>query len=218
LTPEQIAQSKQRGAMGVITEEDVGTVDGTDVLISIEKVMFTDGALVGVPSLSSLSGSVQINSGCDAGNHGAQIGGLIQSFTQKLADVKQVLKDAFKEARDEWGWNIGRGTVGATGHDSHRDEGGRKDHGNGSHHDQPDWCVSEAKAADPGHAGRDSGHAGGDGRGGSGRVDWDDDTSRRHGSPFLPIGALGASRGASQPNIAEFGNQTKGKDKGGKSR
>ena len=60
LTADQIAQTRSRGAKGVIAPDDLGTVDGTDTLISIEKVMFADGALVSLSSLSGLSGSVRL--------------------------------------------------------------------------------------------------------------------------------------------------------------
>ena len=41
LTAQQIQQSRERGALGVMRPEDLGTVDGTDTLISIENIGFT---------------------------------------------------------------------------------------------------------------------------------------------------------------------------------
>ncbi|HEX7811314.1 MAG TPA: Ig-like domain-containing protein, partial [Burkholderiales bacterium] len=215
LKPEQIAQTRQRGAMGVITPDDVGTVDGTDVLISIEKVMFTDGALVSVPNLSTLSGNVQTSFAREGGAAANEVGGLIQTFTQKIADVKQALVDAIKDARDEWSWNAGRGNGGAGAQDRHEsDDGKRGGHGQGGN-DQPEWRIAPVKFADSGKGGKTGDHSVGGDQGGSGKVDWDDQTSCGYGSPFLPISGLGASKGSAQPHLTEFGKQTtKGKDKG----
>ena len=88
LTPEQIALSKQRGAMGVIAADDTGTIDGTDQLISIEKVLYTDGALVSIPNLSTLTASVAPATGTGGAAGTGPAGSLLQSFTQKMADIR----------------------------------------------------------------------------------------------------------------------------------
>ncbi|MFN0040015.1 MAG: LamG-like jellyroll fold domain-containing protein, partial [Burkholderiales bacterium] len=62
LTAAEIDQSRERGPMGVVDPRDVGTIDGTDTLVSIERIMFSDGALVSVPSLSGLAGNVSMRS------------------------------------------------------------------------------------------------------------------------------------------------------------
>src|SRR5690606_33808802 len=99
LTPDQIAQTRVRGAMGVIGADDSGTVNGADTLISIEKIMYTDGALVSVPHLNGLSNGDKQAAGERSADH---MGSLLQAFTQRLAEVRQNLIDAIRDAADEW--------------------------------------------------------------------------------------------------------------------
>ena len=61
LSPEQIAQSRQRGATGVIDPDDLGTVDGTDTLISIESIEFAPQTFTA--SALGPSGELQIAAG-----------------------------------------------------------------------------------------------------------------------------------------------------------
>jgi Ca2+-binding RTX toxin-like protein len=214
--PEGIAQTRQRGAMGVVGPEDLGTIDGTDTLISIEKVMFTDGALVSVPNLATLSGSVSVPQGQSgtSGGGNAQIGSLLQAFAGKLADAKKAVVDALKGASDDWGWKHG-GKPAAGSHDSHDRDDDHKSHKDGGRHDQPEWSHGKSKAAEPATGGK-QGHQGDAGKQhGSGRIDWDDDACN-YGSPFLPYGQ--STKAASQSNVAEFGNQNKGREKANKSR
>jgi hypothetical protein len=82
LTPEQIAQSRQRGAMGVIDPDDLGTIDGTDTLISVERIEFSDGTPV-LTAGPAASGEVDVTPVV----HGAW-GGRWEGLAELLASLR----------------------------------------------------------------------------------------------------------------------------------
>jgi hypothetical protein len=64
LTVQQIQQTRDRGPMGVVRPEDLGTIDGTDTLISIESTIFSASpAGAATPTLQTLAAPTVTTSG-----------------------------------------------------------------------------------------------------------------------------------------------------------
>ena len=110
LSPAQIQQSRQRGSLGVPRTEDIGTVDGTDTLISIENIGINPGAggqsaqslvvpTVQTPaapptlSLSALPAASTISAPAAQPN-------TLQSAAKQTATIDWTMQDTTKESKD----------------------------------------------------------------------------------------------------------------------
>ena len=110
VVPAQIQQSRQRGSLGVPRTEDIGTVDGTDTLISIENIGINPGAsgqsaqspvvpTVQTPaapptlSLSALPAASTISAPAAQPN-------TLQSAAKQTATIDWTMQDTTKESKD----------------------------------------------------------------------------------------------------------------------
>ena len=213
LSPEQIAQSRQRGAMGVIDPADVGTLDGTDTLVSIEHVSFTGGGVV--TAGAGVSGEVQIAPPEHDGGHGA----IWDWIASHLDGARRAWLDAghrgkLGDIHEDWtehGFNLFAHSsaksalfsvegVSLGGHgDAHRPDGGGHDDASDAAHG---WIRVGADAHSAAQE-RDKAHThSAAGSKAAPKVDWNDSCSGLS-SPFLTNGKQGA-RGGAQPNLASF--------------
>ena len=223
LSPEQIAQSRQRGAAGVIDPADVGTLDGTDTLVSIEHIAFSGGGVV--TAASGDSGEVQIVPPPREHGHQHERGEIAEWIASHLNGARREWMDAGHHGRladihEDWtehGFNLfahsgARSALfsveGVTlgGHrDEHGPEAGRHDGGH-------DWIRGGADAHSGAHKGENS-----QGKGKTKiskdepKIDWND-TCRGLAAPFVASGKQGA-RGGGQANLASFDTSSKKKSR-----
>ena len=220
LTAEQIQQSRQRGALGIIVPDDVGTVNGTDVLISVEKVTFTDGTLVTVPNMASLAGNVIVASvdssinamtptgytpeRADGPSDGRAVSWWESLFrtVQSLIGRRAVIDSRAMEVPamdDSIGGsdNSADGPATSGGHVLHEDDTKSHDSqipGNDRADSEPSFKTTQADES---------------GNRNAGQVDWYDSFSV-YGSPYIRLNGSGATRGS---NLVEFVDPTvRGKD------
>jgi hypothetical protein len=220
LSADQIAQTRQRSAMGVIRPEDLGTIDGTDTLIGIEQVAFSDGMVVSLPSGSS--GILLTTTG---GTGGAATGGWIstplygngnwEQLARRLADTIRDKIDALFDHWDDDRFSVLRhlGTQlalfsvdGVT-----LDEGARGGSAGGSLGDCSDWViVAKEKSKDPAPVAKSKGHKDSHHSQEAPKqhaIDWND-SFKGLASPILSCGRPGSSRGGSA-NLADFDSPRK---------
>ena len=229
LSAEQIAQTRQRSAMGVIRPEDLGTIDGTDTLIGIEQVAFADGAVVNMPA-----GSASIQLAAASGAGGATSGGWIstplygngnwEELARRLAENIQDKIDALFDHWDGDGYSVLRHlgtqlalfsvdgvTLGNGGGSGERHAATGASLG-----DCSDWLViakektkdpaspaAEAKGHKPSHESREAPtqHA----------IDWND-SFKGLASPILAGGRSSASRGGGSSHLSDFDSHKKSKN------
>jgi VCBS repeat-containing protein len=210
LTAQQIAQTRQRGALGVIAPEDQA-----DTLISIEQTTVSQGAQVFTAAASaSATDNVQVGS----------------SWSERWPDLAQLiaglehhgLRELIGELKEQglklFGHTSGKPalfsvegvTIGGDGHNAHgtvegnvpglghgddwiRGSANRHDanapKGGESHRQEPAKVQENVKAP---------------------TVDWND-TYRGLAAPFVSSSGKGGTRGAGQSNLAEFDRSASGK-------
>jgi hypothetical protein len=211
LTPQQIAQTRQRGALGVIAPEDQA-----DTLISIEQVTVSQGAsqVYTAAALASATDNVQVGA----------------SWSERWPDLAQLiaslehhgLRELIGELQDHglklFGHTSGKPALFsvdgvAIGDEGHNANGTVEPNVIGGAHDD-DWIRGRANGDDA------SAPKGGE----SHRqepakvqenvktptVDWKD-TYRGLGAPFVSSASKGGTRGGSQSNLAEFDRSASGK-------
>jgi hypothetical protein len=211
LSAEQIAQSRFRGAMGIVRPEDLGTIDGTDTLRNIQKIAFTDGMVVNVPPSSA---SLQIS---PAG--GSTLGGWISTDVSGASnhswlDVVHRVVEGYHYGLMDTGdqglgglmsssaapalFSVAGVKLGADG------TGARQAGGAATDTASDDWSVGTQAGSSTGvesvdlQAIVDSQVAPAEGS-----VNWSD-TGGWGSSPALAAGASGSSRTGAQPNLSEF--------------
>ncbi|HKI64047.1 MAG TPA: Ig-like domain-containing protein, partial [Burkholderiales bacterium] len=224
LSPEQIAQSRQRGAAGVIDPADVGTVDGSDTLLSIEHIAFTGGGVF--TAAAGDSSEVQIVPPASEHEHGHERGEIAEWVASHLNGARREWMDAGHRGRladihEDWTehgfslfahsgaksalFSVEGVTLGGHG-DGERQETGR--HEDGGH----DWI----RVATEPHSGAQKGQNS-QGKGATKiskdapKVDWND-TCRGLAAPFQASGKQGA-RGGGQSNLASFDTSPKKKSR-----
>jgi hypothetical protein len=186
LSAAEIAQSRQRGAMGVIAPEDVFDFAH---LVSIEKIAFAGSASASIQGTTMLANAALVNVATFSGVHGSIDLGTFDgrasaanpdpaAWTSVLKQGLDLLRQTFQAPAET---QVGKPATN-------------------------DWVIvteDTAKAADPG-AGANANLQG------SVKVDWKDLFSG-FAVPFLSRGST-ASRTPQQPNIAEFKAPSPSKD------
>jgi hypothetical protein len=217
LSAEQIAQTRQRSAMGVIRPEDLGTIDGTDILIGIEQVAFTDGIVVGMPAGSS---TIQLAtaSGTDSAASGGWIStpiygnGNWEELARRLAEDIQDKIDALFDHWDDDGYSVLRhlGTQLALFSVDGVTLGNGS--GNGEQHaasgaslgDCSDWLViAKEKGHTPSHESREAPK--------QNAIDWND-SFKGLASPIFSGGRSVASRGGGPSHLSDFDSHKKSRN------
>jgi hypothetical protein len=224
LSAEQIAQTRQRSAMGVVRPEDLGTIDGTDTLTGIEQVAFSDGMVVNVPAGS---GSVQIAAATSSDGSAAALSGWISTtdygngnWSELARGLADNMQDKIDALFDHWVDD---------GSDVLRLLGARfalfsvdgvtpgNDGGTGERHaaavansgDSGDWVL--ARESSRTHASENAkvkDHKASDGSreapAKNQMIDWND-SFKGLASPVLACGKSGTGRGGGQSNLSDFG-------------
>ena len=125
LSPAQIQQSRQRGSLGVPRTEDIGTVDGTDTLISIENIGLDPGSsgqsvqTLVTPTVQTASVAAALStSALPVATISAQTAqpNTLQSAAKQAATIDWAAQDTTKESqgktKDQQQSKKGRGAVG----------------------------------------------------------------------------------------------------------
>ena len=218
LSPEQIAQSRQRGATGVIDPADVGTLDGTDTLVSIEQIAFTGGGVfTAAPGASS---EVQIAPPAGEHERGHEHGEIAEWIASQLNGTRREWMDAGHRGRlsdihEDWtehGFNL-------FAHSSAKSAlfsvdgvtlGGHRD---AHHDDEPDsghdWIRGAAHPA-PQQPHHEHGKTAAKISKAAPKIDWND-SCRGLAAPFLASGKPGGARAGGQSNLASFDTSPKKK-------
>ena len=221
LSPEQIAQSRQRGAMGVIDPADVGTVDGTDTLVSIEHISFTGGGtFTAAPDSAS---SVQLASAAPQDDPAADTGWLPQLRAALSAWLDAGHKGKLRDVHEDWtahGFNLFAhsgaqsalfSTDGVTLGARHETPQRSADADDGASDFGHDWIDGRAaEQHDSGDQDKAHGRPASTGGAAQPKIDWDD----KFGSLAAPFqsGNKGPGRGA-QTNLAEFNDPSSRKSR-----
>ncbi|HEX7096146.1 MAG TPA: Ig-like domain-containing protein, partial [Acidimicrobiales bacterium] len=211
LSPEQIAQSRQRGAMGVIDPADVGTVDGTDTLVSIEQIAFTGGGVfTAAPGATSAVEIVPAAGEHERGERGEWIASHLNGAWREWMDAGH--RGSLSDIHEDWtehGFNLfahssaksalfSTDGVRLDGHrDSDRPETGRHDDARGwirggadTHSDAQKGEKSQGKGATKSSKAEP-------------KIDWND-SHRGLAAPFQASGKQGEARVGGQSNLASF--------------
>jgi hypothetical protein len=203
LTANQIQQSRDRGPMGVITPNDLGTIDQTDTRVSIEQVMFTDGALVSTSSLANLARAtapaVTLATAANFASFAVDTAApspvkAIASVTAAPVSAQRIASAAATPAT--FVYRPVRTDV-SVATQPHAADSGIKS----GHHDE-DWVV-QAISGTPAksRAIRSDSTEESRSREGAPKIDWDDEFAK-YGSPHAS--KQGASAASGQTNVAEF--------------
>jgi hypothetical protein len=209
--------------MGVIDPADVGTLDGTDTLVSIEHVAFTGGGVV----TAAADGSSQLQIAPPTQDDDGR-GALAEWIATHLSGARQAWLDAGHRGRlsdihEDWtehGFNLFahssaksalfsvEGVTLGGDRDGHGSEPGRHED---AHDDGHGWIRGGA-GADSGAREQRREHVAGEAKisQAAPKVDWND-SCRGLAAPFPASGRPGGARAGGQANLASFDTSPKKK-------